>query len=107
MPGGDLLLLALIALGSIWWLGVEYGAAVTKRIVVVKETVREVVREVQMEAPKSGGAGSSGAVVVINFGVTFSSFSRTMSPAYITTMTNAIFFGTPYQPQQSAPIQGR
>lgn len=99
MPGGDLLLLALIALGSIWWLGVQYGAAVTQRAVIVRETVREVVREVQREAPRSPPTGVM-AMTPSSFQYIYPAITR----SFIGTISSSVFYGIPYR--SPSPCRG-
>ncbi len=102
MPGGDALLLALIAVGSIWWLGVQYGAAGIKRVEVVRETVREVVREVQREAPKSYGATANYGPMAMTGAML--SYVPMMSSSYISVITGSVFYGVPYRAQ--TPCRG-
>ena len=102
MPGGDVLLLALIALGSIWWLGVQYGSSVAQRVTVVQETVREVVREVQREAPKSYGSTIDYGPMAVPGAIL--SYTPLLSGGYMSAISSSVFYGTPYQPQQVPPV---
>lgn len=99
MPGGDLLLLALIAVGAIWWLGFQYGAAGIKRVEVVRETVREVVREAQREAPRSPPTG-----IMSMTPSAFQNFVPMMSASYLSVLTGSVFYGVPYRAQ--TPCRG-